>query len=97
MLNTENFILKQEKGRIVIMKPLIGIVSLYDENKESYWMLPGYPQALEEAGAASVILPLTEEKEALFRFASLCDGFFSPAAMIWSPPCTALKAPGGAG
>lgn len=57
------------------MKPLIGIVSLYDETKESYWMLPGYVKGLEEAGAASVILPLTEDREALTRFAALCDGF----------------------
>ncbi len=57
------------------MKPLIGIVSLYDETKESYWMLPGYVEGLEEAGAASVILPLTTDKQALTRFADLCDGF----------------------
>lgn len=67
------------------MKPLIGIVSLYDEKKESYWMLPGYTQALEEAGAASVILPLTEDKEALSRFASLCDGFLFPGGHDLSP------------
>ena len=34
------------------MKPIIAIVTLYDEKLESYWMLPGYAQGLEEAGAA---------------------------------------------
>ena len=34
------------------MKPLIAIVSLYDEKLESYWMLPGYAQGLEDAGAS---------------------------------------------
>ena len=97
MLNTENFILKQEKGRIFIMNPLIGIVSLYDENKESYWMLPGYPQALEEAGAASVILPLTEEKEALFRFASLCDGFLFPGGHDLEPALYGAESSGRCG
>lgn len=60
------------------MKPLIGIVSLYDETKESYWMLPGYVESLEEAGAVPVILPLTVDREALSRFADLCDGFLFP-------------------
>lgn len=60
------------------MKPLIGIVSLYDETKESLWMLPGYVQGLEQAGAAPLILPLTEDLEELRRFAALCDGFLFP-------------------
>lgn len=60
------------------MKPLIGIVSLYDETKESYWMLPGYVEGLEEAGAASVILPLMEDRDSLVRFSSVCDGFLFP-------------------
>lgn len=60
------------------MKPLIGIVSLYDETKESFWMLPGYVQGLEDAGAAPMILPLTADREALARYAALCDGFLFP-------------------
>ena len=44
------------------MKPMIGLVSLYDETKESYWMLPGYAQGLEEAGAIPVVLPLRSEE-----------------------------------
>ena len=31
------------------MRPLIGIVPLYDTEKQSYWMLPGYMR-----GAGSV-------------------------------------------
>lgn len=38
---------------------LIGIVPLYDDNKESYWMLPGYMKGIEEAGEIPVMLPLT--------------------------------------
>ncbi len=60
------------------MKPLIGIVSLYDETKESLWMLLGYVEGLEEAGAGAVILPLTEDGETLRRYALLCDGFLFP-------------------
>ena len=40
-------------------KPVIGICPLYDEKKESYWMLPGYMKMLEAAGAVPVMMPLT--------------------------------------
>ena len=60
------------------MKPMIAIVSLYDEKLESYWMLPGYAQGLEDAGAAPVILPLTTDEEALQRYADTFDGFLFP-------------------
>ncbi len=60
------------------MKPMIAIVSLYDEKLESYWMLPGYAQGLEDAGAAPVILPLTTDEEALRRYADTFDGFLFP-------------------
>lgn len=60
------------------MKPMIGLVSLYDETKESYWMLPGYAQGLEDAGAIPVVLPLTTDPESLGRFAETFDGFLFP-------------------
>ena len=31
-------------------KPVIGLVPLYDDEKQSYWMLPGYMQVLEKCG-----------------------------------------------
>lgn len=67
------------------MKPVIGVVSLYDETKESYWMLPGYLEGLEEAGVCSVVLPLTENGEALERYGRLCDGFLFPGGQDISP------------
>lgn len=33
------------------MRPVIGLIPLYDDDKESYWMLPGYMKALERCGA----------------------------------------------
>ena len=60
------------------MKPMIAIVSLYDEKLESYWMLPGYAQGLEAAGAAPVILPLTTDPAVLQRYAQTFDGFLFP-------------------
>lgn len=60
------------------MKPMIGVVSLYDETKESYWMLPGYLDGLEEAGACGAVLSLTEDRDALARYARDFDGFLFP-------------------
>lgn len=56
-------------------KPLIGVTPLFDREKESYWMLPGYFLALEEAGAVPVMLPLTEDEETLSRLVDALDGF----------------------
>lgn len=56
-------------------KPLIGIIPLYDEEKESYWMLPGYMQGIEQAGGVPVMLPLTAEEENLRLLAETMDGF----------------------
>jgi CTP synthase (UTP-ammonia lyase) len=32
------------------MKKVIGLIPLFDEKKDSYWMLPGYMGALEQCG-----------------------------------------------
>jgi len=58
-----------------MMKPMIGVLPLYDENKESYWMLPGYMKGIEEAGGIPVMLPLTAEPEILMNLAQMMDGF----------------------
>jgi putative glutamine amidotransferase len=56
-------------------RPAIGVIPLWDEKKDSIWMLPGYMQGLEEAGAAPVILHLTVSETVLKQTAELCDGF----------------------
>ena len=56
-------------------RPVIGLVPLYDDEKESYWMLPGYMTGLEEAGAIPVMMPLTENAEAIAQMTELFDGF----------------------
>lgn len=56
-------------------KPMIGLVALYDENKESYWMLPGYMTGLLEAGAIPVMMPLTDDRETICRLVDRLDGF----------------------
>lgn len=43
------------------MKKLIGLIPLYDDDKDSYWMLPGYMKFSKPAEPFRVMLPLTTE------------------------------------
>ena len=65
--------------------PIIGVSPLYDAERDSCWMLPGYMQGLEEAGAAPVMLPLTKKPDILRRTATLCDGFLLTGGQDVSP------------
>ena len=56
------------------MKPLVGVMPLWDDEKDSLWMLPGYLEGLQEAGATPVILPLTEGREEIEHLVDICDG-----------------------
>ncbi len=56
------------------MKPIIGIVPLVDEEKDSYWMLPGYLDGIAEAGGIPVILPLTNDKEVIRQLLDTVQG-----------------------
>ena len=56
-------------------QPIIGVIPLWDEKKDSLWMLPGYMQGLEEVGAVPVILPLTVSETVLKQTADTFDGF----------------------
>ena len=40
------------------MKPFIGLTPLYDDDKKSYWILPGYMEEIEHVGGIPVMLPL---------------------------------------
>ena len=67
------------------MKPLVGLIPLYDEKKESYWMLPGYMKMLQEQGAIPVMLPLTSEESILAPLVSMCAGFLLTGGQDVSP------------
>ena len=56
------------------MRPVIGLIPLFDEDKESYWMLPGYMKVLEACGALPIMLPLTDDEEELTQSVEMCDG-----------------------
>ena len=63
-----------ERKEIDLMKKLIGLIPLYDDDKDSYWMLPGYMKVIERCGALPVMLPLTEDTEELEQCLGMCDG-----------------------
>ena len=66
-------------------RPVIGLMPLVDMERESYWMLPGYMEALRSVGALPVMLPLTDQDEELRRMAELCDGFLLTGGQDVSP------------
>lgn len=67
------------------MRKVIGIMPLYDDKKESYWMLPGYMKMLEAENAIPLMLPLTSKAEELDFFLEICGGFLLTGGQDVSP------------
>ncbi len=67
------------------MRPIIAIIPLYDDEKESLWMLPHYMNMLEDSKALPLMLPLTEDKEVLRQYFTLCDGILLTGGHDVSP------------
>ena len=55
-------------------KPLIGVAPLVDEERESYWMLPGYFRCVEAVGGVPVMLPLVSDPDSLRTLGDALDG-----------------------
>ncbi|MBM3138480.1 MAG: gamma-glutamyl-gamma-aminobutyrate hydrolase family protein [Chloroflexi bacterium] len=53
---------------------IIGVIPLWDEEKKSIWMLPGYLDAIRNTGGIPVILPLTSSPEDAATLLKKCDG-----------------------
>ena len=66
-------------------KPIIALLPLYDSEKESYWMLPGYMKGIEKAGGIPVMLPLCTNTEILDTLADQYDGFLFTGGQDVSP------------
>ena len=49
------------------MRPVIGVSPLIDEKRNSIWMLPGYVDALAQAGGLPVIIPPTTDELSLIH------------------------------
>ncbi len=63
----------------------IGIIPLWDEEKKSLWMLPGYMEAILEQGAVPVVLPLTNRKDRLAQIAGSLNGLLLPGGQDVDP------------
>ncbi|WP_137655187.1 gamma-glutamyl-gamma-aminobutyrate hydrolase family protein [Bifidobacterium moukalabense] len=55
-------------------RPIIGVTPLFDYERDSLWMLPGYMDGVEETGGLPLMLPLTADAGEIRRLADLCDG-----------------------
>jgi putative glutamine amidotransferase len=66
-------------------KPLIGVVPLWDTEKDSLWMLPGYMDGIAQAGALPVMLPLTTDGTALEQICRTVDGLLFTGGQDVSP------------
>lgn len=67
------------------MKKVVGVMPLYDDEKDSYWMLPGYMKMLEAEDAIPVMLPLTSRTSELDYFLNICGGFLLTGGHDVSP------------
>jgi putative glutamine amidotransferase len=56
-------------------KPIIGLLPLYDRDRDSYWMLPGYMKAVEAAGGIPVMLPMASDELDIKALSEAFDGF----------------------
>ncbi|ADY55356.1 peptidase C26 [Syntrophobotulus glycolicus DSM 8271] len=66
-------------------KSTIGVIPLWDEDKNSIWMLPGYLDGIIAAGGCPVILPLTDDDQIIRQLAAAYDGFLFTGGHDVSP------------
>ena len=66
-------------------KTIIGVLPLWDDEKESYWMLPGYMNGIVKAGGIPIMLPMTDDEEIIKQFIKMCDGFLFTGGHDVSP------------
>ena len=66
-------------------KPVVGVMPLWDEEKDSLWMLPGYLDGISRAGGIPFIFPFLSSERELRQLAALCDGFLFTGGQDVSP------------
>ena len=57
------------------MKRIVGVMPLWDDEKDSIWMLPGYVDGVRQAGGLPIIFPFTEDEQEIDQLVCMCDGF----------------------
>ncbi len=56
------------------MKPVIGVMPLVDEKKDSLWMLPGYFDGIAAAGGIPLMFPVTDDANEIAQILEMMDG-----------------------
>lgn len=67
------------------MKPVIGVMPLWDDEKDSIWMLPGYMDGINEAGGLPIIFPFSADRQEIYQLLGLCDGILMTGGHDVSP------------
>lgn len=67
------------------MKPIVGVMPLWDDEKDSIWMLPGYLDGINEAGGLPIVFPFTQDEQELEQLVGICDGFLFTGGHDVSP------------
>lgn len=67
------------------MKRIVGIMPLWDDVKDSIWMLPGYMDGVRQAGGLPIMFPFTEDEQELDQLVGMCDGFLFTGGQDVSP------------
>ena len=67
------------------MKQIIGVIPLWDDEKESIWMLPGYLDGIRLAGGLPFIFPFTDDEQEITQLVGLCDGILLTGGHDVSP------------
>lgn len=56
-------------------KPIIGVTPLFDDRRESVWMVAGYLNGIQQAGGIPVVLSLSNCEKEIEQIAKEFDGF----------------------
>lgn len=67
------------------MKPIIGVMPLWDDEKDSIWMLPGYMDGINEAGGLPIIFPFSADRQEIDQLLGFCDGILMTGGHDVSP------------
>ena len=67
------------------MKRIVGVMPLWDDEKDSIWMLPGYMDGVRQAGGLPIIFPFTEDEQELDQLGCMCSGFLFTGGQDVSP------------
>jgi putative glutamine amidotransferase len=67
------------------MKPIVGVMPLWDDEKNNIWMRPGYMNGISQAGGLPIVFPFSDDEQELEQLAKLCDGFLFTGGPDISP------------